>query len=344
MATTYLSPAKFWSYVFSTCSLFQDNAFEPGAISAVTPTAAGLGTVSVAAGSCPKDAWTVKALCTRGGELDDGLAPNVGPVPQFKISLNNGVSYNNLPLQADAAGLIKFPEGNFTLALQNGVTGAPVTIGSGNSSLIVTPKRAGVSLTILVGSALDHSDVYGAITLTVTASTTAAQAAAYFASVSRYFIYATVAAGGDGSGIVAAAAKTAIPFASFVQNGSYTFTTEPSPDIVLGIETAEAIADGYFALVWLLPLLAWRQDIELRVSELARWQLLTKRGMDRDQDVKRYDPEGKEGPGTMKWLRDVSIGQIRPRVTQSPTGALPFPDIEQPLDPLGMESGALPIG
>ena len=170
MATTYLSPAKFWSYVFSTCSLFQDNAFQPGAISAVTPTAAGLGTVSVAAGSCPKDAWTVKALCTRGGELDDGLAPNVGPVPQFKISLNNGVSYNNLPLEADGAGLIKFPEGNFTLALQNGVTGTPVTIGSGNSSLIVTPKRAGVSLTILVGSALDHSDVYGAITITGTCS------------------------------------------------------------------------------------------------------------------------------------------------------------------------------
>ena len=35
------------------------------------------------------------------------------------------------------------------------------------------------------------------------------------------------------------------------------------------------------------------------------WQLLTKRGLDKDQDAKRYDPEGKEGPGTMRWLREL---------------------------------------
>ena len=56
MATLYVSPAKFWSYVFSTCSLFQDDAFEPGAISAVSQVGAGgIGTVRVAVGSCPKE-------------------------------------------------------------------------------------------------------------------------------------------------------------------------------------------------------------------------------------------------------------------------------------------------
>lgn len=340
--SAYLTPAVLRRLCLSS-GLFQDSSFDPGTIGDVTASGAGLGTLRAARESRPWDAFNVRVECVTGGELNDDVAPNPGQQPTFRVSLDGGQSYD-LPREPDRAGQVLSKPGGFSLQLRNGAAGAPVTLGTGDAALVVTPRRAGASLQVAVGAALGLQGAEtGALTLTVGSATTAAQAAAYVAAQSAAGTWASVIAGGDGSGAVQAAARTALPFVSFPAGALWSFSTAASPDLLEAIEVAGAIADGYFAAVWRLPLSGWGKDVEQRVGELARWHLLTKRGMDPGQDVARFDPNARTGgPGTCRWLQDVAAGLVRPRgIIQATPPAPAFPDIVEPVDYLSADGGGL---
>ena len=339
--SAYLTPAVLRRLCLSS-GLFQDSSFDAGAIGDVTASGAGLGTLRAARESRPWDAFAVRVECVTGGELNDDVAPNPGQQPTFRVSLD-GQSYD-LPREPDRAGQVVSLQGGFSLQLRNGTAGAPVTLGTGDAALVVTPRRAGASLQVSVGSALGlQGAATGSLILTVTNTTTAAQAAAYVATQSAAGTWISVAAGGDGSGTVQAAGRTALPFVSFPAGALWSFSTAASPDLIDAIEVASAIADGYFAAVWRLPLSGWGKDVEQRVGELARWHLLTKRGMDPGQDVGRFDPMARTGgPGTYRWLQDVAAGLVRPRgIVQATPPAPAFPDIVEPIDYLTADGGGL---
>lgn len=341
----YATPGELWQLALPPDSLFQEQGIEPGPISDVTHTAgAGLGSLDLDDASSPREAWTVRVSCVRAGELNVPGVVNPGPVPQLRVQLLDpttaAVLWTSRTLTPDDVGRVKVQRGGFTLLLKNGAAGAPVTLGAGNASLVFTPLLAGASVQVLVGAALGYRFFNGALVLTVTNATSAAQATAYLAGLAEVAAYLSVAAGGDGSGVVQAAAKTAVPLASFTTSEVWTFTTQPSPDVVSALQVASDLMDGFFQSVWKLPLLAWPADVKLCAAQLARWQLVLRRGLDAHQDFKVYNPAEL---GTWNWLRDVQNGQLRPKVTQTPTGAEPFPELLQPLDPLGPESGALGI-
>ena len=190
-----------------------------------------------------------------------------------------------------------------------------MTIGIGNASLVFTPLRAGCSVVITVGSALTHAYINGALALTVTNATTAAQAAAYLNTFSVITDYMIIAAGGNGAGVVQAAAFTAIPFASFVTNTTYAFSTTPSIDIVAALQLQSDYMNGYLSESFTLPLLEWGQDVRFCCCVLARWHLYVRRGLDPKQDFAVFDPNG--ALGTQKWLEGVANGNVRPVVTES---------------------------
>lgn len=331
----YATPTEFWKLAAPPDSLFEEQAFECGAVGAVTHVGAGLGSLVVSPTSDPRDAWTVVVKCVRAGELNSNYV-NPGAEPQFRISYNGGASYWWQTFSPDAAGQLKIVKGGFTLVLANGSAGAPVTIGLTNASLIFTPKRAGGSVKIVVSASLTHTFFNGALVLTVTNTTTATQAAAYLAGHSAVVDYFAAAAGGTGAGYVLAAALTPLPFASFVADETWSFTTQPSIDVVAAQEVAQDLMAGYFRGTLSLPITDIGAYIKQVESELARWHLIKRRGLDKDQDFKVYAPIE-----AMKWLENVQAGHIMP--TTQEDGARSFPLLTPAIDPLSEEAGAFPI-
>ena len=332
----YATPSDLWRLALPPDSLFEEPGFEAGAIGAVIKNGAGLGSLLVDPRSNPRDAWSITMKCVSPGELNTNYV-NPGAEPRFQASYDGGVSYHWEVLAPDAAGVLSVVRGGFSLRLANGTAGAPVTVGIGDAALVLTPLRAGGSIRIISGTALSHTFFEGAIVLTLSTGTTAAQAAAYLSGFSAITSYMSIAAGGDGSDPVQPAAKTALPFVSFAVNDTWSFSTAPSPDIVTALDTASALADGYLACTYRLPLTAWADDLRQRVCELARWQLLKRRGLDMQQDYQVYRPKE-----AMAWLKAVSVGNLKPTVTETAPG-VSFPLLVTPIDPLSWEAGAFPI-
>lgn len=340
----YANASDLWRLALPPDSLFQEQGIEPGEIGDVVHAAgAGLGSLLVDDASSPRDAWTVRVLCTRGGELNTPGVINPGLVPQVRVQLLDPVSSAVLAtsriLTPDEGGRVRVQRGGFTLLLANATSGTPVTLGAGNASLIFTPRLAAASVQVLVGSALGYAFRDGALTLTVMNTTTAAQAAAYLTGLAEVVAYLQVVAGGDGSGVVQAAARTAVPLASFTSSERWTFSTLPSPDIVAALQVASDLLDSFLRGTYTLPLLSWGDDLRLVVCQLARWQLLVRRGLDKQQDFQVYDPQGL---GCYGWARSVQQGNLRISVQETPPG-VSFPLLVPPIDPLSEEAGSFPI-
>lgn len=339
--TVYATPADLWQLALPPDSLYGEQGIEPGPSTDPARTSgSGLGSVLVWERSNPRSDFAVRLLVASGGELNQDGYLNPGPEPTFRISLDAGVGYSRL-LRPDRNGRIDYTRGGFGLVLANGTSGAPVTIGSGNASLVYTPKRAGGSVQVLVGTTLSCSITEGALVLTVTGTTTAAQAAAYLLQQARVLEYMGVAAGGDGSGAVLAAAKQGLAFSSFTTGDVWSFSTTASPDVLAALRVASALAEGYLPGSYTLPLLSWGDDLRRAVCWLARWELLCRRGLDKAQDAERYDPEKQ---GVLGWLREVRDGttKLATEAVESAPG-VSFPLLVQPIDPLSEEAGSFPI-
>ena len=322
-------------------SLFEEGGFECGPVGAVAHSAgSGLGSLAVDPRSNPRDAWTIAVRCSSAGELNSNFV-NPGPQPTFQVSFDGGATWWWRPYSPDAKGLLKVVKGGFSLQLQNGTVGAPVTVGTGTASLVLTPLRAGGSIEIVTGTTLGQSFFDGALVLTVTSATTSEQAAAYLAGFSAITDYFAIAAGGNGSGVVQAAAQTSLPFASFTTQDIWTFTTAPSPDVVSAQQAAFDFLNGRWRSSFRFPLLAWDTAIEMCEAVYTRWFLIRRRGLDRHQDFRVYDPalfeEGKP------FCDGVANGQIHPVVTQSSPGATLFADQVRQIDPLSPEAGSFLI-
>lgn len=346
---TYATPSELWALALPPDSLFEDHGTECGAVGAVTFAGSGLGAFAVSPQSNPRDTWTIVVKCVRGGELNSNYV-NPGPVPQFVVSYNGGTDFWWQILEATqttetldtGTAVLKVVKGGFSILMANGTAGAPVTIGSGNASLICTPVRAGASVRIVVGSELTHTFFDGALLLTVTNATTANQVAAYLATKSAVYSYFTTAAGGTGAGVVQAAALTALPFQSFTANDTWTFNTAPSPDVLIAQQSAFDFMNSRLRSSFNLPLLEWDTGIKTCECIYARWILIRRRGLDREQDFKIYNPSLFEDGQV--YLNGIANGQIRPGVVQSPPGATLFPDLVVQVDPLSMcPAGSLPI-
>lgn len=337
---SYCTPTKLWQYALPPDSLFEDHGVEPGAVGAVTHGGTGLGSLVVDVRSNPRDAWPVVLKCIVPGEIDSNYV-NPGPEPQFQASYDGGVTFWWQPIKPNAAGVLVVQKGGFSLHLQNGTTGAPVTIGAGNASLVCTPLRAGGSLAIVVGSALGQTWFNGAVVLTVTGGTTAAQAATYLSGFSKITDYFSIVAGGTGAAAVVAAGLTPLPFVSFALNDTWSFSTAPSPDVLAAQQVAFDFLNSRWKSSFHFPLLTWDTGIEMCESVYARWFLVRRRGLDKHQDFKVFNPalfeEGRV------YADGVATGQIHPTVTQTPTGATLFADQIRQIDPLSCEAGSFPI-
>lgn len=336
----YADPPDLWVHALPPDALFGEQGIEAGTFTdPVRASGTGLGQVLCWERSHPRGTFAVRVQVATGGELNETGYLNPGKEPTFRVSLDGGVTYGVI-LRPDATKRINYVKGGVGLVLENGTLGDPVTFGAGNAAMVFTPRRAGCAVQIVVGTALSHVFKEGALILTVGVATTSAQAVAYLEDkADAAGDYMTFAAGGNGSGVVQAAAKTALPFASFVTGDVWSFATTPSPDIVEALAAASDLMDGYLAGTYTLPLLAWGKDLRAVCCVLARWTLLVRRGLDPGQDAERYDPEKL---GTMEWLRSVQGGNLKPKLTETPPPVL-FPLLVPPVDPLSEEAGSFPI-
>lgn len=103
----------------------------------------------------------------------------------------------------------------------------------------------------------------------------------------------------------------------------------PLDDQNAAIDAASAVADGYLAARYTLPLLAWGEDLKRAVSLMAAYDLMTRRG---------YSPEGGDEQlrlryeDAIRWLEQVGKGTISPvGLAESPPSATPAPGDSGPI-------------
>lgn len=103
----------------------------------------------------------------------------------------------------------------------------------------------------------------------------------------------------------------------------------PLADQDAALAAASAVADGYLAARYTLPLLAWGDDLKRAVSLIAAYDLMTRRG---------YSPEGGDEQlrlryeDGVKWLEQVGKGAISPvGLVESPPSATPAPGDSGPV-------------
>lgn len=102
---------------------------------------------------------------------------------------------------------------------------------------------------------------------------------------------------------------------SFELNDTFTFSTTASPDILVALDVASRKMDCYFRDTYCLPFVSWGVDVKKICCEIARWELIERRGLDKGQDFDVYRPEY-----AMKWLDMVATGKIQPSVVENGSG------------------------
>jgi len=245
----YASPKRFWQFAISRNSMFQETDFAPGFISALTKTGTGTGSLRVGPRSNPIDAFNMLVIVAVAGEINVTNVINPGPLPQIKISMDNGVTFltTREVSQDENVAYINVPEAGLRLEFRNGT----------------------------------------------------------------------------------------VP--SFVLADQWTFTTQPSPDVLDQLEAQSRFCDSFLADVYRLPLLTVPPDLEWVVCELTRWVLLKRKGLNPGQDYKVYEPKE-----AMKWLANVRDGHHRPLITETPP-PVEFPTLVEPIIPLSWENHVFPI-
>lgn len=104
---------------------------------------------------------------------------------------------------------------------------------------------------------------------------------------------------------------------SFSVGDEWEFSTQASPDIVRSLNTASRFMDGYLSNTYGLPLTSWDDDIRYICCQLARWFLISRRGLDKGQDMEIYNPKD-----AFAWLTRVGKGDFQARVKEKGNGFL----------------------
>jgi hypothetical protein len=99
---------------------------------------------------------------------------------------------------------------------------------------------------------------------------------------------------------------------SFVAGDEWKFTTTPSPFLVRALSIASRIIDMYLSDTYHVPLSSWGDDIVSMTCDLARWEVIKHRGLNKSQDFMVYDPQQ-----TMKTLLMIARGELQPNVVES---------------------------
>ncbi len=335
---SYASPTDLWTLSAPPLGCFQDGRLCRGSWSAPEKTGTGLGTLALDTGdasrngSNPRDAYAVRVEVLQVGELPVQGEPSFVGLPRLRVRLADDAAWS--PSQVpDASGRVQVIDapvplsysrtglastgGGFTLQLANGGPGAAVTFGSGNAALLVAPRKGGLSFKIVVGTALQaRLDLQtGLIVLTVGSATTATQAAAYFVGAG---LPVEVTAGGTGASVVQAAATQALPFVAFAVGDVWTFTTNPSPDVLAALLVSSDFTQGYLrdsnnsgGGPLADPLVAYGSALVGCVTDLARYRLYQRSGLSK-QDDQDYRPIE-----AMKWLDQLANGRIQPSVQEA---------------------------
>lgn len=325
---SYATPTDLWRLSLSPINLFGEKSLRPGAWSDVSrDLGTGLGTVEVDADSTPLDGWDIDVKVSRAGELAvPGLLSLASP-PRVKVAMDAGPW--SAAYTPDDLGRVELADYGLVLQLRNGAQGAAVTYGD----LTVRAKHYGLRLAIAIGTALrtTYDAETGLITLTVASGTTAPEAAVYLMS-SGLPIYAT----STGSSTLSAA-TAALPYASFLVGDQWSVTTTASPDALDALAVASDLMDGYFRATYTLPLASTGAMVRQVCCNLARWQIVTRKGLHTDARYQPYEPKTE-----MAWLADVQRGHIVLTATETvPTES--FADQVPRIDPLSYDAGAAPI-
>lgn len=336
--SAHITTDELFQYAMPPEILFAPGRSDPGTCTdpAAGGSNVGLGTVKIGrgaagkGGSNPRDAWSVKIRVATAGEINTPGVINLAGVPTVAVSLDNGTTYGPA-LTPDDAGRLSHERSGLVLLLANGAAGSPVTFGSGNAALAVTPKQYGLSLEIVSGTstavAFDRDS--GQITLTLASGTTATTAAA---ALNDSGLRVSAVAGGTGGGAVATATRTSLPFVSFAVGDVWTCTTAPSADATLAVEAASDAIDEAAGNTLSLPITSPGGNFKYHVAQLAVWRWRGKLGL------QTRETEPKE---TMRWMADVADGTYRPRATE--TGGVSFPDRVRPPSPFDASDGGIPI-
>jgi len=85
----------------------------------------------------------------------------------------------------------------------------------------------------------------------------------------------------------------------------------PPAQLNTGLDSASAVADGYLADKFTLPLLTWGLDLKMAVVKIAAWELMSDRGFNPEQDP-RDNPVLIRYKQAIDWLEGVSEGRIQP--------------------------------
>lgn len=224
MDPVYATAQDMWQLALPPDTLFQDQDLEPGQWTVPVKTGSGLGSMGVELASNPRSDFIVIVKCVTAGEINVYGVLNPGPVPQFVISLNNGLTFSQVltPLED---GFLAYQKGGFSLRFTNGVA------------------------------------------------------------------------------------------TSFVVNDQWTFLTQSSPDILRFLSAASRFIDGKLKNTYCTPLKTWGDDLTLITCQIARWFMLQRRGMDKNQDFEIYNPKD-----AFKWLNETGKGDNQADVLENGNG------------------------
>lgn len=76
------------------------------------------------------------------------------------------------------------------------------------------------------------------------------------------------------------------------------------------LSAASAIAAGYLATKYQLPLLSWGDDLRRAVCHIACWDLMCKQGFDPESPSDRVVQQRSDD--AIRWLREIAAGRVDP--------------------------------
>ena len=138
MGQMYATPTDLWQVCLPFNTLFNEPGFSWGGWSSITKVGTGSGLMKISNESKPLNNSAVVVSCAVGGEITGFNVFNASPPPEFKISLDGGVTYSP-ELGPSNDGCLQFPVGGFKLEFKNGSTIPSFVVGD-TFSFSTTPS------------------------------------------------------------------------------------------------------------------------------------------------------------------------------------------------------------
>jgi len=85
----------------------------------------------------------------------------------------------------------------------------------------------------------------------------------------------------------------------------------PTADLDAGLEKRSRFADGYLAKRYVLPLVAWGEDLTLAVCQLEAWDVLTTIVGFNPDDAANSNWKDRRDEA-LAWLKDVAASRVDP--------------------------------